>query len=82
MKGTTCPISKQGGLKSEEDRADLIEFLRQFTSELSKNIKIKEVKSQGYEQYQSNLYVDEVAPDSITKKQKRREESGGGEWKW
>lgn len=72
MRGITCPVSKEGGLKSEQDRADLIQFLRQFTHELEKNIKIKEVKSKGYSGYQTDLYVKEVAPDSIEFKSNRK----------
>jgi cytochrome c len=56
--GTTCKIGS-GGLKSEEDRADLIEFLREFSKEMSLNLRVQEVKASGYSAAQSSPYVKE-----------------------
>ena len=40
-------------LKSESDRADLILFLREYSSELGKNLKIKAIQAKGYDYYQT-----------------------------
>jgi cytochrome c len=58
MKGTTCGAR---ALKSEEDRADLIEFLREFSKEMWTNLKIREVKQKSYIGVQSGMYADEQA---------------------
>ena len=47
----------KNSLKSESDRADLIVFLREYSHELGKNLKIKAIKARGYDLYQTEIYT-------------------------
>ena len=57
LPGTLCSVSPQKGLESEEDRADIIEFLSEYSKEMSKNIQIKTILAKGYGQNQTEIYA-------------------------
>lgn len=55
------PFSKcklwKSPLQSEADRADLINLFREFTTELAFNVRLKEIQSKGYNNFQTNLHA-------------------------
>lgn len=49
---TKCRLYEKG-LTDESDRADLIMFLREYSHELGKNMRIRAVSEKGYDFYQT-----------------------------
>jgi hypothetical protein len=56
FKNSTCRLQKSP-LVSEEDRADLITLFREFTNEMSFNVRLKEIQRKGYDYYQTQLHA-------------------------
>jgi len=52
MKHIACPVSKDMGIQDEEERVDLIEFLKVFSKNMSLSIVNNSIKLYGQE------YVD------------------------
>ena len=50
-----CKLFSQP-LKSERDRTDLIAFMKEYSYEYSKHLKIEVVKQKGYDYYQSQIH--------------------------
>jgi len=52
FKNSTCRLQRSP-LANEEDRADLITLFREFTTEMSFNVRLKEIQRAGYDHYQT-----------------------------
>lgn len=51
---TNCKLASHP-LKSEEDRADLLALFRDFTAEMTFNMRLKQIEAHGYIRYQTQL---------------------------
>ncbi|EGR34562.1 hypothetical protein IMG5_007220 [Ichthyophthirius multifiliis] len=71
IKGCKCEI-KNGGIQSEEERSDLVAFLKIFTKEFSENLRIKAVKTYGADYININAETEDLLQKEKTRRNQKK----------